>query len=96
MAEATSVLQGEVTNTVTMLLVSFFVFNIHYPPGLSNFYTVLEVLLLRQVPKECPIIISNVLSQLNYTGFSFSVWHCIKVPVQYFYCIANCMLAVMY
>ena len=66
MAEETSVLQGEVTNAIAMLLASFFVFNIHYPPGLSNFYTVLEVFMLRQVPKKCPIIVSNVLSQLNY------------------------------
>lgn len=66
MAEATSVLQGDVTNAVAMLLSSFFVFNMHYPPGLSNFYTVLEVLLLRQIPKKCPITVSTVLSQLNY------------------------------
>lgn len=66
MAEGTSILQGQVKNAVAILLASFFVFNMHYPPGLSNFYTILEILLLGQIPKMCPITVSNVLSQLNY------------------------------
>ena len=66
MAEGTPVLQGQVKNAAALLLASFFVFNLHYPPGLANFYTVLEVLLLKQSPKKCPITVSNVLSRLNY------------------------------
>ena len=60
MAEQTCIVHGQVKNAVAMLLASFFVFNIHYPPRLGNFYTVLEVLLLRQTPKKCPIVVSNV------------------------------------
>ena len=66
MAEKTSILKGQVHNGVATLLASFFVFNMHYPPGLSNFYIILEVLLLGQVPTKCPITVSNVLAQLNY------------------------------
>ena len=66
MAEGTSILRGQLRNAVALLLASFFVFNIHYTPGLSGFYTVLEILLFNQLPKKCPITVSNVLSLLNY------------------------------
>ncbi len=65
-AEGTVILKGEVDNAVGLLLASFFVFSMHYPAGLSNFYTVLEVLLLDQKPKKCPITVAHVLTQLQY------------------------------
>ncbi len=65
-AERTAILRGDMDNAVGLLLASFFVFNLCYPPGLTNFYTVLEVLLLGQTPKKCPITVANVLSQLQY------------------------------
>ena len=67
MAEKTSILEVKNSNAVATLLASFFVFNMHYPPGLSNFYTILEVLLFGKGPKKCAITVCNVLTQLQYS-----------------------------
>ena len=65
-AEKTVILKGDFDNAIGLLLASFFVFNIHYPPGLSNFYTILEIILLHQLPKKYPLTVSNILARLNY------------------------------
>ena len=47
------------------LLSSFYMMNMQFPHGLSNFYTVLEILLLNQCPKRIPIVVSQVISLLK-------------------------------
>ena len=50
-----------------VLLASFYVFNIHYPPGLVNLYTFLECIILQfQAPKERARV-NNLLIQLSQT-----------------------------
>ena len=50
---------------IAVLFSSFFVFNVHYPPGCSNFYTMLEVLFLnKKVPARKPRL-SAIANQLK-------------------------------
>ena len=49
------------------LLSAFYVMNMQFPNGLSNFYTVLEILLLNQCPKGIPIVVSQVISLYMYS-----------------------------
>lgn len=52
-------------SSAAALLSSFYVMNMQFPHGLSNFYTVLEILLLNQCPKRIPIVVSQVISLLK-------------------------------
>ena len=61
-AEQTVVCHVSVDTAVVCLLASYFVFNIQYPAGLNNIYTILEVILLKHRPKRVPIVVDRVLS----------------------------------
>jgi len=50
-----------------ILLASFYVFNIHYPIGLVNFYTFMECIILQFKPPKERTRINNVLVQLSQT-----------------------------
>ena len=54
----------EVHKAIFVLFASFFLFNIHYPNGCSNFYTLLECLFLNQLLTGRKPSVSSVLSQL--------------------------------
>lgn len=54
----------KLANVPLALLAAFYVFNVHYTPGCSNFYTFLESYFLSlKPPKKARI--GNFLSQLN-------------------------------
>ena len=53
-------------NADVVLLSSFYVFNLKYPHGLNNFYTVLEALVLNILPKNPSIVVSRVPSLMRH------------------------------
>ena len=64
-AEELVVAKLTVDNSPAALLSSFYVMNIKFPQGLTNFYTILEILFLNQFPKRIPIVVSQVISLLK-------------------------------
>ena len=64
-AEQLVVAKLSVHNSPAVMLSAFYVMNIKFPHGLTNFYTILEILFLNQFPKRIPIIVSQVISLLK-------------------------------
>ena len=50
-----------------LLLASYYIFNIHYPTGLVNFYTFMECIILQFKPSKDRTRINNLLIQLSQT-----------------------------
>ena len=65
-AEKTVVCRVSINKAVVSLLAVYFVFNMQYPAGLNNIYTILEIVLLQTKPAKVSVVVNRVLSAISY------------------------------
>lgn len=78
MAEGIPVVKGHLRNCVSLLIASFYVFNMQCPPRLGHFYTILEILLLKQVPKNVALLFQSscLYWTTNFNNFGVTLVDC--------------------
>ena len=65
-AEKTVICRVSVQRATISLLACYFIFNMEYPVGLNNVYSVLEIVLLRMRPSKVSIVVDRALAQIPY------------------------------
>ena len=63
--EKTTISKVEVEDAVLILFAAFFVFNLHYPHGCTNLYTIMEAILLEKTVTGRKPMVSAFLDRLT-------------------------------
>ena len=78
-----------------LIVAAYFIFDIHYPPGFKNLYSLLEVIILSNTIKKASPSVKHLYSSLMNKIFLYAIWFTYYNVLLFFFILLSQLILLM-